>query len=259
MLRVDSVDHTFPPSKGLQRLLIRGASEEAVPVLHHVDLQVDAGEIVGLVGPNGAGKTTLIKIISTLLTPGSGRVTVDGFDTVSAPLEVRRRLGLVLADDRSIYWRLSGRDNLEFFGAMYGLSRAEARRRSAELMERVGLDHRDKLVFGYSSGMRARMSIARALLHRPPLLLLDEPTRALDPLATADVGALLRNLAGGGAAVLLSSHRLDELEQVCDRIVVLTSGVVRFTGTPAELSGATGFADSLRALLAADDGNEGAR
>jgi ABC-2 type transport system ATP-binding protein len=256
MLRVEAVDHAFPPPRGLQRLLIRGASDHAVPVLFNLDLHVDAGEIVGLVGPNGAGKTTLIKIVSTLLTPSGGRVTVDGFDTVSAPLEVRRRLGLVLADDRSIYWRLSGRNNLEFFGAMYGLSRMEALRRSAELMERVGLDHRDKLVFGYSSGMRARLSIARALLHRPPLLLLDEPTRALDPLATNDVGVLLRDLAGEGTAVLLSSHRIDELEQVCDRIVVLTSGVVRFTGTRAELSGASGFADSLRTLLATDDGNE---
>jgi ABC-2 type transport system ATP-binding protein len=254
MLRVEGVDHTFAPPNGLQRLLIRGASEDPVPVLHGVDLQVDSGEVVGLVGPNGAGKTTLIKAISTLLTPSSGRVTVNGFDTVSAPLEVRRRIGLVLADDRSVYWRMSGRDNLEFFGAMYGLSRGDARQRSAELLARVGLDHRDKLVFGYSSGMRARMSIARALLHRPPLLLLDEPTRALDPLATADVGALLRDLAIDGMAVLLSSHRLDELESVCDRVVVLNNGVVRFTGTPEELAGAEGFADSLRALLAPDDG-----
>ena len=255
MLAVEGVHHTFPAPSGLQRLLIRGASRDPVPVLHDVSLEVGPGEIVGLVGPNGAGKTTLIKIISTLLTPTAGRVGVDRFDTVSQPLEVRRRVGLVLADDRSLYWRMTGHDNLRFFAAMHGLPRQAGRQRSGELMARVGLEHRDKLVFGYSSGMRARLSIARALLHRPPLLLLDEPTRALDPLASADVGELLRELALEGVSSLLSSHRLDELESVCDRIVVVTGGVVRFTGTPAQMAGTDSFSRSLRTLLAADDGN----
>ena len=257
MLAVEGVEHTFSPAVGLQRLLIRGASSEPVPVLHGVDLRVDAGEVVGLVGPNGAGKTTLIKVISTLLVPTVGRVTVDGHDTVRDSLEVRRRLGLVLADDRSIYWRMTGRANLEFFGVLHGLTRAEAGRRAGEMLARVGLERRDRLVFGYSSGMRARMSIARALLHGPPLLLLDEPTRALDPVATEDIGTLLRSLANDGVAVLLSSHRMDEIEAVCDRIVVLGGGLVRFDGTPGELSDRSGFPDALRRLLTDDDGPTG--
>src|SRR6185436_17784737 len=142
-----------------------------------------------------------------------------------------------LADDRALYWRLSGRENLEFFGVMHGLSHREARTRAGTLLEQVGLASRDKLVFGYSSGMRARLSLARALLTRPPLLLLDEPTRALDPMASAAVADMLRASAADGVAVLQSSHRLDEIETACDRIVVVTDGAVRFDGTVSELSG----------------------
>jgi ABC-2 type transport system ATP-binding protein len=253
MLSVDSVHQTFPPPRSVQRLLIRGASDEPVPVLHGIDVRVERGEVVGLIGPNGAGKTTLIKIISALLDQTSGHVTVDGFDTLDDPMAVRRRLGLVLADDRSVYWRMTGRQNLEFFGAMHGLSATEAQRRTAEMMERLELAHRDKLVFGYSTGMRARLCIARALLHEPPLLVLDEPTKALDPVATAEVGELVRQLAADGAAVLLSSHRLDEIEAVCDRIVVMMSGRITFSGTVAELAGDRSFVGALHELLSADE------
>jgi ABC-2 type transport system ATP-binding protein len=253
MLRVERVSHTYARPTGLQRRLIKAASERDVPALHDVDLEVRAGEIVGLVGPNGAGKTTLIKIVATLLEATSGRVTIDGYDVMTAPLEVRRRVGLVLADDRALYWRLTGRQNLEFFAAMHGLGRDAAAARSARLLEDVGLAERDRLVFGYSAGMRSRLSIARALLHEPPLLVLDEPTRALDPVATVRVGTMLKGIAATGVAVLLSSHRLDEIEQVCDRVVAVVSGGVRFDGTVAELAGDVGFAGALHALLVEDD------
>ncbi len=249
MLVVERVSKLYPRPRGLQRLLIRGASSESVYALRNVSVSVAAGEVVGLVGPNGAGKTTLIKIIATLLEPTLGSVHVDGLDVRRQPALVRGRIGLVLADDRSLYWRLSGRENLEFFGVMNGMSTSDARRRAGELLERVGLASRDKLVFGYSSGMRARLSLARALLSRPPLLVLDEPTRALDPLATADVAGLLRDAADGGVAVLLSSHRLDEIENVCDRIAVVVRGAVRYDGTAADLAGHDRFADALHALL----------
>jgi ABC-2 type transport system ATP-binding protein len=253
MLVVERVDKTFPPSRGLQRLLIRTASTAPVDALRGVDLGVEAGEVVGLVGPNGAGKTTLLRIIATLLEPTAGRVVVAGLDTVRDAARVRERVGLVLADDRALYWRLTGRENLEFFAGMLGFRRAAARCRAGELLERVGLAHRDKMVFGYSSGMRARLSIARALLARPPLLVLDEATRALDPLATAEIGRLVRAAAADdGVAVLLSSHRLDEVESVCDRVAVLLDGTVRFDGTVGELAGAERFADALHAILAAD-------
>jgi ABC-2 type transport system ATP-binding protein len=252
MLQVDGVTKVYARPSGWQRRLIKSASDVDVHALHGVSLGVQSCEVVGLVGPNGAGKTTLIKIISTLLAATSGTATVDGYDVTRDPLAVRQRIGLVLADDRSLYWRLTGRQNLEFFGVMQGLGWHEATRRAGEMLSRVGLADRDKLVFGYSSGMRARLSIARAMLGRPPLLVLDEPTRALDPVAAAAVGRLLRATAEDGVAVLLSSHRLEELEAVSDRVVAVVDGAVRFDGTVTELSGQARFADALHALLVAD-------
>src|SRR5699024_11118539 len=126
-------------------------------------------------GPNGAGKTTLIKTVCGLLEPTSGSAFVDGVDAVKQPITAKRKLGLVLADDRGLYWRLDGRRNLQFFAALVGLTPEAAKERASTLLEEAGLAHRDRLVFGYSSGMRTRLSIARALLGDPPFLLLDEP------------------------------------------------------------------------------------
>jgi ABC-2 type transport system ATP-binding protein len=164
---------------------------------------------------------------------------------------------LVLADDRALYWRLTGRENLEFFGVMHGLTTRDARARAGVLLDQVGLASRDKLVFGYSSGMRARLSLARALLTQPPLLLLDEPTRALDPVASAAVAEMLRQLAADGVAVFLSSHRLDEIETACDRIVIVTDGAVRFDGAVSELSGGGRFAGAVRELLEMQSASHG--
>jgi ABC-2 type transport system ATP-binding protein len=253
MLLVEGVSHTYARPQGLQRRLIRTASNADVRALSDINLRVEPGEVVGLVGPNGAGKTTLMKIISTLLEPTSGRAVVGGYDVATHPDDVRRVLGLVLSDDRALYWRLTGRQNLEFFGVMQGLSRQESVHRADELLRAVGLAGRDRLVFGYSSGMRSRLSIARGLLHRPAVLVLDEPTRALDPVAAVAIGQMLRRTAQDGVAVLLSSHRLEEIERVCDRIVAVVGGGVRFDGTASELAGESGFAEALHALLAADD------
>jgi ABC-2 type transport system ATP-binding protein len=253
MLLVDDVSHTYTRPRGLQRRLIRTASDAEVPALSNIDLQVAPGEIVGLVGPNGAGKTTLIKIISTLLEPTSGRASICGFDVTTDPDSVRKVLGLVLSDDRALYWRLTGRRNLEFFGVMQGLTRAQSIVRADELMQSVGLAGRDRLVFGYSSGMRSRLSIARGLLHHPKVLVLDEPTRALDPVAAMAIGQTLRRTAAQGVAVLLSSHRLEEIERVCDRIVAIVGGSVRFDGTASELAGQSGFVQALHDLLTSDD------
>jgi ABC-2 type transport system ATP-binding protein len=249
MLEVHGVGMKYPRLRGFMRLVVRAATDVEVVALRGIDLNVAAGEVVGLVGPNGAGKTTLLKIVSTLLQPTTGHVVVDGHDPRDDAQAVRDRIGLVLADDRALYWRLTGRENLEFFGVMHGLTPRDAKDRAGVLLDQVGLASRDKLVFGYSSGMRARLSLARALLTRPPLLLLDEPTRALDPIASAAVGEMLRALAADGVAVFLSSHRLDEVENACDRIVVVTDGAVRFDGAVADLSGDGRFAGAVRSLL----------
>ena len=233
---------------------MRVAASEPVHALQEASFSVEPGEVVGLVGPNGAGKTTLIKIIGTLLEPTHGRASVDGFDVVTHSMQVRERIGVVLADDRGLYWRLSGRRNLELFGVLSGLTRPGARARAEALLDLVELTDRDKLVFGYSSGMRTRLNLARALLANPQLLILDEPTRSLDPLAATWVGELVRTLAGEGHAVLMASHRLDEVVSMCDRAVVLMGGEIRHVGAVRDLDvDGRGAARRLVEMLAADE------
>jgi len=235
MLHVEGVRRTYQPVKGMLRLLARTATDVPVEALRGVDLTVQRGRILGLVGPNGAGKTTLIRIIAGLLDADEGRVLVNGHDPSVDPNAAARALGLVLADDRSLYWRLTGRQNLEFHGALYGLSRTDAAVRADELLAMIRSDGHNRRVFGYSTGMRARLAIARALVVDPPVLVLDEPTRSLDPLAARDTCDMLRGLADGGRAVLLSSHRLEELERIADDIAVLIDGRITFLGSVEEL------------------------
>lgn len=253
VLRVDAVSKTYLPPSRLLRPLVRTAARSRTDALRGVSLEVGAGEVVGLVGPNGAGKTTLIRIIATLLHQTHGQVVVDGFDTIAAPLEVRRRLGLVLEGDRGLYDRLSGLDNLGFFGVMAGLRPAEARRRAMSLIELVGLAPDDKLVFGYSSGMRSRLSLARALISDPPLLVLDEPTRSLDPVASSQALDEITALGRRGKAVLLSSHRLDEVVSRCSRVIVLIRGRVRPDAPTGGIAGRAS-ASALAAFLAQEAG-----
>jgi len=249
MLEVEHVSKCFQPPSRLLRLLSRVASPVPVQALTDVSLTVERGEVVGLVGANGAGKTTLLHIIAGLLEPTSGSVRLDGFDTVSDSIEVRRRLGLVIADDRGFYWRLTGRENLALFGVLAGLTPARARQRAEELMHQADLARRDRMVFGYSSGMITRLHVARALIADPPLLLLDEPTRSLDPLVSLEVGRVVRRLADDGQAVLLSSHNLDEVMAICDRVIVMNEGVVVLADTSVGLRarqhGVSGLLEAL--------------
>ena len=235
MLQFEALTKTYTPVSRWLRPMVRVAARESVEALRSVSFHVAPGELVALAGPNGAGKTTLIKVAGALLPPTGGRAVVDGIDVTTDPRGARARLGLVLPDERGLYWRLTGRQNLEFFGVLAGLSRPAARRRAGALLERVGLDDDRKLVFGYSSGQRGRLSLARALLTDPKVLLLDEPTRSLDPVSAAQVVRLLGDLAAEGRAILLSSHRLDELDAACQRMVVLVEGTVRYTGPPLGL------------------------
>jgi ABC-2 type transport system ATP-binding protein len=251
MLVVEDLGQRYLPPSSLMRPLIRVASPEPVDALRDVSLTVAPGEIVGLVGPNGAGKTTLIKILATVLAPTTGRASVAGHDVVTASEDARRHLGLMLADERSSYWRLTGRQNLEFFGVLSGLTRADARRRAGELLELFDLAGKDKMVFGYSAGMRSRLGLARALVARPPVLVLDEPTRSLDPLAMHAVHRVLQGAAEEGQAILLSSHQLDEVASICSRVAILIEGDLRFSGTSDQLdTEGKGAVAALGAFLA---------
>lgn len=210
----------------------------AVTALSGVSLSAEAGRVVAVVGPNGAGKTTLFKILATLVLPTAGTVRVDGLDPDRDSVEVRRRVGLVTADERSFSWRLDARQNLLFFAALHDMSGPTALARVDELIEATGLAGVASRPFRtWSTGERQRLALARALLHGPPVLLLDEPTRSLDPEGALAVRALIRRQARDeGRLVLLATHDLDEAWGLADEVVVLSGGRVADDGSPADLT-----------------------
>lgn len=257
MLTVDGVSTTYPPPTGWLRLLVQTAHTEPVEALRDVSFEVRSGEVVGLVGPNGAGKSTLLRTCATLLTPSAGRVLVDGVDAHDDPVRARERMGLFLGDDRAVYWRLTGLENLRFFGVMAGMPTDAAIARAHQLLEEFDLARRDRRVFGYSSGMLVRLGLARSLMTSPPLLILDEPSRSLDPVASAELVRRIRNLADDGTAVLLSNHRLDEIEDACDRVLVIDEGQQKLWASMDELGRDGGRpSDAIRSLLGITAGDD---
>jgi ABC-2 type transport system ATP-binding protein len=216
-----------------------------------VDLRIEQGEVFGLLGPNGAGKSTTIRMLCTLLEPTSGTARVNGFDTVKQSTQVRQSLGTVLAGERSIYWKLTARENLAYFAALFHIPPKVAQPRIAELLERMELTTRaDDLVEKYSTGMKQRVAIARALLARPPILLLDEPTLGLDPQAARRVRELVKELKAEGHTILLTTHYMEEADQLSDRIGIIDTGKVIALGTPAELKRRISQQDAIRLEVA---------
>ncbi|MEM1701014.1 MAG: ABC transporter ATP-binding protein [Desulfurococcaceae archaeon] len=212
---------------------------EVVEALRGVSFTVRYGEVVGLLGPNGAGKTTTIKILATLLLPDKGEAIVAGYDVVREPGKVRRNIGMMLTVEKGFYGKLTGRENLEYFAALYGLSRDKARERIDYLIKLLELDKLGgdyKLFEEFSLGMKARLSLARALISDAPVLLLDEPTLGLDPPSARRIRELVRELAHrDGKAILYTTHNMFEAEMVCDRIIMINRGQVVVEGSPQEL------------------------
>jgi ABC-2 type transport system ATP-binding protein len=203
-----------------------------------VSFAVHDGEMFGLLGPNGAGKTTLLKMIAGLSVPTAGSISLNGIDVYRHPKQIQRSLGLVTCDERSFYWRLTGRQNLEFFATLYGIPTAQAKRRMDELFEALTLtDAADRRYAGYSSGMKQKLAIARGLLGNPRLVLFDEPTRSLDPLSAARIREWIRNdrLKNRERIQILATNLLNEAEMLCDRVLILNHGRILATGTMAEL------------------------
>lgn len=198
---------------------------EDVVAVQDVTVSIAAGELFGLLGPNGAGKTTLIKLLSTLVVPSSGEALVKGFPLTDGE-SVRRRIGLVSGEERSFYWRLSGRDNLGFYASLYGLSGSEAERKITQLSELLGLgEFLDQRFHSYSTGMKQRLALARGLLNDAEVLFLDEPTRSLDPVAAMRLRETIHQLSHDrGHTVVLVTHQLSEAEQMCDRIGIMHRG-----------------------------------
>ncbi|MFH1788002.1 MAG: ABC transporter ATP-binding protein [Candidatus Altiarchaeota archaeon] len=207
--------------------------------LRGVDLKVGVGECFGVLGPNGSGKTTLIKILSTLTMPSEGTASVGGFNVVSQDWKVRQHAALVYMNQRSFYWRLTGRQNLEFFGSLYNIPSRKLGRRINEVFELVELSELgDERITSYSSGMKSRLAIARGLLPDTPVLFMDEPTVELDPRATRRMRDFIREklVREAGKTVFLATNDIKEAEDVCNRVAILRRGEVVAVGSPEEIS-----------------------
>jgi ABC-2 type transport system ATP-binding protein len=235
---IEGLSKKFAVRRSWKDTIIHPFQSKYATVLSNVSLDVRRGEFFGLLGPNGAGKTTLFKILSGLILMDEGRATVCGFDVSSELVDVRRRLRPVVSDERSLNWRLSARENLRLYASLQDL-RGQARdRRVGEVLEIVDLtDTGDKMVAKFSSGMRQRLMIARALLAEPDVLLLDEPTRSLDPVSARRFRTFLREelVDRQGCTVLLATHNAEEALELCDRVGVLNRGQLLRTGSPDRL------------------------
>jgi ABC-2 type transport system ATP-binding protein len=219
-----------------QRLRREPDKRDRFRAVDGVDLIVEPGEIFGILGPNGAGKTTTMKMLATLLIPTSGTIRVLGIDPLEHAREVRARLGAMLSGERSLYWKLTARENLEYFAALYHVPPAETKGRLASVLEAVKLaDRADDYVERYSTGMRQRLALARALLPDPPLVILDEPTVGLDPQSSRDLRDRVRDLRSQGRTVLLTTHYMEEADQLCDRVAIVDHGRIVALDTPAAL------------------------
>ncbi|HLF78408.1 MAG TPA: ABC transporter ATP-binding protein [Dehalococcoidia bacterium] len=224
-------------TKNLRRVYKAKDRNPEVVALDDVSIEIEAGEIRGLLGPNGAGKTTLVKVLSTVLLPTSGSATVLRHDVVRETKAVRQLIGIVFGGDRGLYWRLTGRQNLEYWAALYNVPAGETTRRVSALLDRVGLTERaDYLVETYSRGMKQRLHLARGLVADARVLFLDEPTTGMDPLAARDFRQLVLDLRAEGRTILLTTHDMAEAEAVCDRVALIDRGRMLAVETPRTLS-----------------------
>jgi ABC-2 type transport system ATP-binding protein len=241
LVELAGVTKSFPSDYGMGSWLGRIGKRSAARrrVLVDVDLSVRRGEIFGLLGPNGAGKTTLLKMLATLLLPDCGTIRVAGVDALAHPMDVKRRVGFSFSDERSFYYRLTARRNLAFFGVLADVPAARLAGRVEAVMDTVDLrDALDRPVKSFSSGMRQRLAVARALLADPDVLILDEPTRAVDPVHALGLRTLVRDELSRrmGKTVILSTNVLEEAWSICDRVAILAGGRVAALGTPAALA-----------------------
>lgn len=215
--------------------IIRQKKKEII-ALNGVNLTIQTGELFGLLGPNGAGKTTITRILSTILLPTSGTARVFTLDVVKSAGQIRPRIGLVFGGERGLYWRISGRDNLQYFANLYKMEPDISKKRIPELLDLVGMTERsNERVETYSRGMKQRLHIARGLLHDPEVLFLDEPTLGLDPVAARDMRAVILGLKQAGKTIFLTSHYMFEVDALCDRVAVIHQGKILTEGTPASL------------------------
>jgi len=210
-----------------KQILLPLANRQRIKALDSVSICIESGQILGVVGPNGAGKTTLLRILADILEQDTGTVSICGLRLGTKGYQMRSRIGYVSSDERSFFWRLTGKENLVFFARLYNLSASQAKKRTAQLIRQFGFeDKANRLFRDYSSGMRKKVSVMRALLHNPSLLLLDEATNSLDPNSAKIVKEMVRQYVSErkDCAAVWSTHRLEEISQICDKVVMIDSG-----------------------------------
>jgi sodium transport system ATP-binding protein len=232
-----------------------------IEAVRDVSFRAEDGSVTALLGPNGAGKTTTLRVLSGLMTPDAGTIHVDGFDVAADPVDARRRMGL-LPDSRGLYPRLTTREHVEYFGRLQGITRRELQGRCDQVIIDLGLaDIANRRVAGFSQGERTKVALARALVHQPRNVILDEPTNGLDVGSTRTMRTLIRGLRDEGRCVVFSSHIMQEVSALCDRIVVIAKGTVVSDGTPDAMRQRTGcdnLEDAFIALVGVEPHEESA-
>jgi len=240
IIRVEHLSKTFTTKerkKGQKR-------KKTVNALRDVNLEVLDGENFGLLGPNGAGKTTLIKCLTTLLLPTSGAAFVNGYSVLDDEDSVRASLGCMLMGDRGLYWKLTGRENLDYFGALYHVPRPERKKRIEYLIDLLKLgDFSDRTVETYSSGQRMIVAFAKSLVNDAPILFLDEPTVTMDVPTARELRRIVKDLNDHGKTILYTTHLMHEAEELCDRVAIIDHGEIIALGTPRELKDSLGHED----------------
>lgn len=228
-----------------------------VKAVDGVTFEARDGEITGLLGPNGAGKTTTLRMLYSLLPPDEGEISIDGLDPSRDAMEIKRTLGVV-PDGRGIYNRLTARENIRYYGELHGISKTEIKGRIDELVETLEMsDFIERRCEGFSQGQRVKVAIARAMIHRPQTVLLDEPSNGLDVMSTRALRHYIRSLKSSGHSVVLSTHIMQEVAALCDRIVIIAKGKVAADGTAEELmerSGADSIEDAFVKLIGTEEG-----
>ncbi len=261
---VENVNSPVPAEAVNYSIVAVGLSKAfgANVAVDNVNLHVREGEFFGFLGPNGAGKSTTIKMLCGLLRPDAGSVWVAGYDLATQPLEVKRRIG-VLPEETNLYERLTGEEFLLFSGQMYGLPLEEARPRAADLLELMELTEvKDKLIVDYSMGMKKKVALASALIHRPKVMFLDEPFNGIDPISVRAIRNVMRHLTERGTTIFISSHVMEVVERLCTRVAIIHHGRIVGEGTLAELramaqaTGDSSLEDIFLKLVGAQVGEE---
>lgn len=228
-----------------------------VKAVDGVSFEARDGEITGLLGPNGAGKTTTLRMLYSLLPPDEGEIRIDGLDPVKDAMAIKRTMGVV-PDSRGLYTRLTARENIVYYGELHGMSTQEIRDRVEELTDTLDMgDFIDRRTEGFSQGQRVKVAIARAMIHRPQTVLMDEPSNGLDVMSTRALREYIRGLRAAGQSVVLSTHIMQEVAALCDRIVIIAKGQVAANGTAEELlerSGCDSLEDAFVTLIGTEEG-----